>query len=61
TDIDVADDARLFECGWSWGIVRGAEAVTFVPGRIGTVTGYAEPRPYTPPSRPRSAVSCGRG
>ncbi len=46
TDIDVADDARLFECGWSWGIVRGAEAVTFVPGRIGTVTGYAEPRPY---------------
>ncbi|MBF6174018.1 SCO2524 family protein [Nocardia blacklockiae] len=46
TDIDVADDARLFECGWSWGIVRGAEAVTFVPGRIGTTPGRAEPRPY---------------
>ncbi|MGW0180204.1 SCO2524 family protein [Nocardia sp. NPDC003345] len=27
TEVDVADDERLFECGWGWGIVRTAEPI----------------------------------
>ncbi|WP_024806105.1 SCO2524 family protein [Nocardia sp. BMG51109] len=46
TEIDVADDERLFECGWGWGIVRTAEPIDFVPGHVGSATGHAEPRPY---------------
>lgn len=37
---------RLFECGWSWGIIRGAPQVDFV-GSSGTQrTGYAYDAPY---------------
>ncbi|MBB5911351.1 hypothetical protein BJY24_000218 [Nocardia transvalensis] len=45
-DVDVADDDRLFECGWGWGVVTTAEPIEFVQGHIGTVRGSAEPRPY---------------
>ncbi|MGI5219500.1 SCO2524 family protein [Nocardia sp. CA-290969] len=46
SEVDVADDKRLFECGWGWGIVRTAEPIEFVPGRVGRAQGHAEPRPY---------------
>lgn len=46
SEIDVADDGRLFECGWSWGIVRSAEPIALVPGRVSSTRGYAESRPY---------------
>ncbi|MGW1741989.1 SCO2524 family protein [Nocardia sp. NPDC001965] len=46
TEVDVADDERLFECGWGWGIVRTAEPIEFVPGGAGQAPGHAEPRPY---------------
>lgn len=46
SEIDVADDGRLFECGWSWGIVRSAEPIDLVPGRVSGMRGYAESRPY---------------
>ncbi|BDU00465.1 MULTISPECIES: SCO2524 family protein [Nocardia] len=46
TEIDIADDGRLFECGWSWGIVRSAEPIDLVPGRTSSVAGHAESRPY---------------
>lgn len=44
-EIDIADDQRLFECGWSWGIVHTAEPIDFVPGHVGAATGLADPRP----------------
>ncbi|MGW4092973.1 SCO2524 family protein [Nocardia sp. NPDC004750] len=46
TEIDIADDGRLFECGWSWGIVRSAEPIDLVPGRVSSTPGHAESRPY---------------
>lgn len=46
SEVDVADDDRLFECGWGWGIVRSAEPIDFVPGVVGGARGHAEPRPY---------------
>jgi hypothetical protein len=47
----VADElenrGRLFECGWSWGVVDGASEVALNTTDIGTqVTGVAEARPY---------------
>lgn len=44
--VDVADDRRLFECGWGWGIVRTAAEVDIVPTRVGSTPGHAAPRPY---------------
>ncbi|UGT61136.1 SCO2524 family protein [Nocardia asteroides] len=44
--VDVADDRRLFECGWGWGIVRTAAEVDIVPTRLGSAPGHAAPRPY---------------
>src|SRR6185437_15861693 len=46
----VADElenrGRLFECGWSWGVVDGAPEVPYA-GNIGKQpTGVAEARPY---------------
>ncbi|WP_280459364.1 SCO2524 family protein [Nocardia carnea] len=46
SEVDVADDRRLFECGWGWGIVRTAEPIDFVPSAVGRLPGHAEPRPY---------------
>ncbi len=47
----VADElenrGRLFECGWSWGVVDGASEIALNTTDIGTqVTGVAEARPY---------------
>jgi hypothetical protein len=47
----VADElenrGRLFECGWSWGVVDGASEISLNATDIGTqVTGVAEARPY---------------
>ncbi|WP_280268962.1 SCO2524 family protein [Nocardia wallacei] len=46
SDVDIADDERLFECGWGWGVVATAEPIDFVPGHIGAAPGHAESRPY---------------
>ncbi|MBH0775707.1 hypothetical protein IT779_05335 [Nocardia sp. NEAU-351] len=46
TRIDIADDRRLFECGWSWGVVTTAAGIDFVPSHAGTAPGNADPRPY---------------
>jgi hypothetical protein len=40
----LSNNARLFECGWSWGVVAGAEKAQFV--ELPQVEGYAEDRPY---------------
>ncbi|TQM30946.1 SCO2524 family protein [Nocardia bhagyanarayanae] len=40
------DESLLFECGWSWGVVRNATEVDFVEARIGDQPGIADPRPY---------------
>jgi hypothetical protein len=47
----VADElenrGRLFECGWSWGVVDGASEISLNTTDIGTQeTGVAEARPY---------------
>jgi hypothetical protein len=47
----VADElenrGRLFECGWSWGVVDGASEIDLSATDIGTqATGVAEARPY---------------
>jgi hypothetical protein len=46
----VADElenrGRLFECGWSWGVVDGAPEVAFASDIGGQPTGVAEVRPY---------------
>src|SRR3984957_18945278 len=47
----VADElenrGRLFECGWSWGVVDGESEIALNTTDIGTqVTGVAEARPY---------------
>jgi hypothetical protein len=43
---ELENRGRLFECGWSWGVVDGAPEVPYA-GDIGTQpTGLAEARPY---------------
>jgi hypothetical protein len=37
---------RLFECGWSWGVVDGAPEISYVTGIGEQPTGLAEARPY---------------
>ncbi|APE36515.1 hypothetical protein BOX37_24195 [Nocardia mangyaensis] len=46
TEAELDDEDLLFECGWSWGVVAGSDAVDFVPPEIGAGVGYADPRPY---------------
>jgi hypothetical protein len=44
---DLENRGRLFECGWSWGIVDGAPQVSLNASDIGTQPiGVAEARPY---------------
>ncbi|MEV0462533.1 SCO2524 family protein [Nocardia tengchongensis] len=43
-DLDSSD--MLFECGWSWAIVRKAAAIDFVDMPIAEQPGYAIARPY---------------
>ncbi|MBO0853037.1 MAG: hypothetical protein J2P18_04645, partial [Nocardia sp.] len=44
--LNIADDRRLFECGWSWGVVRGADSVEYARGHVAVDDGHAEARPY---------------
>ncbi|GLW32470.1 SCO2524 family protein [Actinoplanes regularis] len=43
-DLDHPD--RLFECGWSWGVVRDAPAITTKEEVGEQAPGFAEPAPY---------------
>ncbi len=43
---DIANDRRLFECGWGWGVVRTAAPIDITDSHVATDTGHAEPRPY---------------
>ncbi|MEU7628509.1 SCO2524 family protein [Nocardia sp. NPDC049220] len=45
-DTELDDEDLLFECGWSWGLVREAAPVEFVDGDIARKPGIADPRPY---------------
>ncbi|MEU8894849.1 SCO2524 family protein [Nocardia sp. NPDC048505] len=40
------DENMLFECGWSWGIVRGAAPVDYINESIAHEAGIGDPRPY---------------
>ncbi|GAB2523964.1 SCO2524 family protein [Nocardia heshunensis] len=44
--VDLDSEDMLFECGWSWAIVRKAAAIDFVDMAIADQTGYAIARPY---------------
>jgi hypothetical protein len=43
---ELDDPSRLFECGWSWGIVDDAGLVDYVAPEIPQKSGVAENRPY---------------
>jgi hypothetical protein len=43
---ELDNSGRLFECGWSWGIVDGAPEIPFATGIGPQPTGVAEARPY---------------
>jgi hypothetical protein len=43
---ELDDPSRLFECGWSWGIVADAGDVDYVPAEVRQSIGVAENRPY---------------
>ncbi|WP_324198905.1 SCO2524 family protein [Nocardia amamiensis] len=45
-DTELDDEELLFECGWSWGLVRDAAPVGFVDAAIAMQPGIADPRPY---------------
>ncbi|MCP2320567.1 hypothetical protein SAMN04244553_2108 [Nocardia amikacinitolerans] len=44
--VELWDEQRLFECGWSWGVVDGATTIDFSARRIASRSGVADPRPY---------------
>jgi hypothetical protein len=43
---ELENRGRLFECGWSWGVVDGAAEVPFATGIGPQTVGVAEARPY---------------
>jgi hypothetical protein len=43
---DLENPNRLFECGWSWGTVRGADAIEFLGEQTPQRDGVADDRPY---------------
>lgn len=43
---ELEDTGLLFECGWSWGLVRDAQEIGFVDIPLSTAEGYAAQRPY---------------
>ncbi|GAA1388369.1 SCO2524 family protein [Catellatospora chokoriensis] len=43
---DLESPDRLFECGWSWGIIQGAPQVDFVESSGSQPPGYAYDAPY---------------
>ncbi|MGQ4599260.1 SCO2524 family protein [Nocardia sp. R6R-6] len=45
-DTELDDEELLFECGWSWGLVRDSAPVDFVDAAIAEQPGIADPRPY---------------
>jgi hypothetical protein len=45
-DTNLDDDRLLFECGWSWGIVKDSAPIGFVDTAIGHQPGVADARPY---------------
>jgi hypothetical protein len=53
-EVGLAEEDRLFECGWGWGIVRNAKPVRLEYGKIGNadqpkisdLAGVADARPY---------------
>lgn len=44
--VDLDTEGLLFECGWSWGIVRKAATIDFVNMPIADQPGHAVARPY---------------
>lgn len=44
--VELENPSYLFECGWSWGIVKGAPPVDFVSSPGGHAEGVAEDAPY---------------
>lgn len=44
--VDLYDEELLFECGWSWSLVRDAAPIEFVDLPIAAESGYAIARPY---------------
>ncbi|WP_327142882.1 SCO2524 family protein [Nocardia sp. NBC_01327] len=44
--VDLYDEDLLFECGWSWSLVRDAAYIDFVDMPIAAAPGYAIARPY---------------
>ncbi|MEV0436173.1 SCO2524 family protein [Nocardia sp. NPDC050413] len=44
--LDLRDDNRAFECGWTWGVGRGVGPRAEVTARIATQPGYAVTKPY---------------
>ncbi|MQY17697.1 hypothetical protein NRB20_07610 [Nocardia sp. RB20] len=45
-DSDLEDKGLLFECGWSWGVVRDAQEIDFVDIPLSSSKGHAAGRPY---------------
>ncbi|WP_067898726.1 SCO2524 family protein [Nocardia vaccinii] len=45
-DSDLEDEGLLFECGWSWGVVRDARQIDFVDIPLSSSKGHAVGRPY---------------
>ncbi|MGW4845474.1 SCO2524 family protein [Nocardia brasiliensis] len=43
---DLESPALMFECGWSWGVVKGAEVIDFVDVPTAKSDGYAIGQPY---------------
>ena len=43
---DLDNPNRLFECGWSWGVVRGAPQVELTETQLSQPDGLALPAPY---------------
>jgi NNMT/PNMT/TEMT family len=46
TGEELENGGRLFECGWSWGVVDGAPEVVYASDIGNQPTGVAEARPY---------------
>jgi len=45
-DVEMDDSNQLFECGWSWGVVRDSATIPFVHVDIAKQDGWADSRPY---------------
>jgi hypothetical protein len=43
---ELDNSSSLFECGWSWGVVRGAETIRYTEAVTTQPPGVAEDRPY---------------